>query len=161
MSDYEKYMRQALREAEIGLAEGEVPIGAVAVRGGQIVARGHNRRNQLTDITRHAEIECIHDLSRHLNGNFNLDNITIYSTLEPCAMCSGAMIHYGIKTVVYGEKDLINGAAGSQYDFLIKSGTEVIDSVLRTECREVLLDYFEKQNGARSFIWKDIELPVV
>jgi tRNA(adenine34) deaminase len=160
MSENERFMREALKEAETGLLEGEVPIGAVAVRDGQIVARGHNRRNQLRDITRHAEMECLNDLSKNLSNGFDLSDIVIYSTLEPCAMCSGAMIHYGVKNVVYGEKDLINGAAGSRYDFLKQVKVNVIDSVLRDECRDILLKFFEKQLGKKTVIWEDIELPV-
>lgn len=161
MSDHQHFMQEALREAQNGLAEGEVPIGAIAVKNGQIIARGHNRRIQLTDITRHAEMECLHDLSGSLNGDFDLSDVIIYSTLEPCAMCSGAMIHYGVKKVIYGEKDMINGAAGSKYDFLASAGIEIVDNILRAECRGILLDFFEKQNGIRSYIWKDIELPAI
>lgn len=160
MHDQEKYMLAALEEAKIGLAEGEVPIGAVAVRDGKIIARGHNRRIQMTDITRHAEMECLHDLSKNLANGFNLSDIIIYSTLEPCAMCSGAMIHYGVKTVIYGEKDLINGAAGSHYDFLIQVKTNIVSGILRAKCREILLQFFERQLGKKSVIWEDIELPV-
>lgn len=160
MSEYQRFMQEALREARQGLAEGEVPIGAVAVRDGQIIARGHNRRNQLTDITRHAEMECLHDLTQYLDNNYDVSDIIIFSTLEPCAMCSGAMIHYGIKTVVYGEVDIVNGAAGSKYDFLKQAKTNIIAGVLRDECRNILLEFFEKENGEKSYIWKDIELPV-
>jgi tRNA(adenine34) deaminase len=160
MPDYEQFMREALKEAQMGLGEGEVPIGAVAVKDGRIIARGHNRRNQMTDITRHAEMECIHDLSKSLDGNFDLSDIIIYSTLEPCAMCSGAMIHYGVKNVIYGEKDLVNGAAGSKYDFLKQAHINITAGVLRDECRDILLRFFEQQLGRKSVIWKDIELPV-
>jgi len=161
MSDYERFMREALKEAELGFREGEVPIGAIAVKDGQIVARGHNRRNQMLDITRHAEIECLHDLSKTLDGDMDLTGIILYSTLEPCAMCSGAMIHYGVKNVIYGEKDLVNGAAGSKYDFLKQANRNIIAGVLRQECRDILLRFFEKELGKKSMIWKDIELPIV
>ena len=160
MLDHEKYMAEAIKEAETGLAEGEVPIGAVAVKDGKIIARGHNRRNQLKDITRHAEIECLNDLSKNLPNGFDLSGITLYSTLEPCAMCSGAMIHYGINHVVYGEKDVINGASGSKFDFLQQAGITVEDGVLRDGCRNILLRFFEQQLGKKTFIWEDIELPV-
>ena len=160
MSDYERFMQEAIKEAEKGFAEGEVPIGAVAVRDGEIIARGHNRRNGMTDITRHAEMECLHDLSRYLDGNLDLSEITIFSTLEPCAMCSGAMIHYGIRNVVYGETDVINGAAGSKYDFLKRAGVKITSGVLRDSCRDILLKFFEKELGVKSLVWKDIELPV-
>jgi len=160
MSDDDKYMAEAIREAEIGLAEGEVPIGAVAVKDGKIIARGHNRRNQLKDITRHAEIECLNDLSKNLPNGFDLSGITLYSTLEPCAMCSGAMIHYGIEHVVYGEKDVINGASGSKFDFLQQAGISVKFGVMRDGCRNILLKFFEQQLGKKAFVWEDIELPI-
>jgi tRNA(adenine34) deaminase len=159
MIDDEKFMQEAIAEARKGLREGEVPIGAVAVKNGRVIARGHNRRIQSIDITRHAEIDCLADLSGILNEEFDMTGITLYSTLEPCAMCSGAMIHYGIKSVVYGEIDIIKGAAGTKYDFLKEAGVEAVGRVLRSDCRQVLLDFFQIQLGKPSFIWKDIELP--
>jgi tRNA(Arg) A34 adenosine deaminase TadA len=159
MVDDEKFMLEAVAQARQGLREGEVPIGAVAVKNGKVIARGHNRRIQSIDITRHAEIDCINDLSGLLNDDFDMSGITIYSTLEPCAMCSGAMIHYGIQRVVYGEIDIIKGAAGTKYNFLKEAGVETVGKVLRGECRQVLLDFFEIQIGKPSFKWKDIELP--
>jgi tRNA(Arg) A34 adenosine deaminase TadA len=75
-------------------------------------------------------------------------------------MCSGAMIHYGVKNVIYGEKDLVNGAAGSKYDFLKQAHINITAGVLREECRDILLRFFEQQLGRKSVIWKDIELPV-
>jgi len=159
MTDDEKFMKEAIAQARQGLREGEVPIGAVAVKDGRIIARGHNRRVQSIDITRHAEIDCIAEFSGILSDDFDMSGITIYSTLEPCAMCSGAMIHYDIKRVVYGEIDIIKGAAGTKYDFLKQAGVEAIGGVLRQECRQVLLDFFNMKNGKESFRWKDIELP--
>jgi tRNA(Arg) A34 adenosine deaminase TadA len=159
MIDYEKFMQEAIAQARQGLREGEVPIGAVAVKNGKIIARGHNRRIQSIDITRHAEIDCISDMSGILDDNFDMSGITLYSTLEPCAMCSGAMIHYGIKKVVYGEIDIIKGAAGTKYNFLKEGGVEAVGGVLRNECRQVLLSFFQIQLGKPSFKWKDIELP--
>jgi tRNA(adenine34) deaminase len=159
MVDDEKFMREAIEQARQGFREGEVPIGAVAVKDGRVIARGHNRRIQMIDITRHAEIECLSDLSGILDDNFDMSGITLYSTLEPCAMCSGAMIHYGIKRVVYGEIDIIKGAAGTKYDFLEQAGIEAVGAVLRNDCSQVLLDFFQLKNGKASFRWKDIELP--
>jgi tRNA(Arg) A34 adenosine deaminase TadA len=159
MVDDEKFMREAIEQARQGLREGEVPIGAVAVRNGEVIARGHNRRIQMIDITRHAEIECLSDLSGILDEDFDMTGITLYSTLEPCAMCSGAMIHYGIKRVVFGEIDIIKGAAGTKYDFLKEAGVEAVGKVLRSECRQVLLDFFQLKLGKASFRWKEIELP--
>jgi len=150
-------MLEALREAEIGYEEGEVPIGAVAVRDGKIVAMGHNRRRALSDITAHAEMMCLRNLSHELDG-FDLGEITIYSTLEPCAMCAGAMIHYGIGRVVYGARDLRLGADGSEYNFLDDAKIEVTGGVLDRECREILYKFFEKETGTASRTWQDIAL---
>jgi tRNA(adenine34) deaminase len=160
----EEFMAEAIREALSGMAEGEVPIGAVATQDGKMVARGHNRRNAHSDITAHAEIQCLRELSskfQNENGDlkFNLSDVTIYSTLEPCAMCLGAMIHYGIGRVVFGEYDLMLGACGSKFDFHAEAPIEVCGGVLRQEARRPLLRFFEKQLGRPSVQWKDIELP--
>jgi len=158
MKDDEKFMAEALAEAQKGLSEGEVPIGAVAVRDNLIVARGHNMRNAWSDITAHAEMVCLSDLSSR-NFDFQLSDIIIYSTLEPCAMCLGAMIHYKIGRIVFGEYDLIAGACGSKYDFHKIAGINVIGGIYRERCRKILLDYFKSQLGHESIRWNDIELP--
>ena len=158
MTDDEIFMEEALVEARKGLAEGEVPIGAVAVKDGQVVARGHNRRNAPSDITAHAEMMCLRDMSSR-NLNFNLSNVTIYSTLEPCPMCTGAMIHYKIARVVFGEYDIIAGACGSKFRFSERAGLLADSNVLRHQCRHILLEYFESQLGHKSIRWMDIELP--
>jgi tRNA(adenine34) deaminase len=157
-------MAEAIAEAKKGQADGEVPIGAVAVRDGQIIARGHNRRIAQSDITAHAEIQCLRDLSRRAldeggNLKFDLSDVTIYSTLEPCAMCLGAMIHYRIERIVFGERDILLGACGSHFDFARAAGIEVCGGVLRRESRQPLLDYFAEQLGRPSFLWRDIKLP--
>ncbi len=150
-------MKEALVEAELAFSEGEVPIGAVALKNGEIVARGYNRRRALNDITAHAEMMCLRDLSPKLN-RLNLNDITIFSTLEPCAMCAGAMIHYGMKRVVYGARDLKLGADGSSFNFLSESGIEIISGILDEECRQILYKFFESELGRPSKIWEDIEL---
>jgi tRNA(adenine34) deaminase len=158
-------MTEAIVEAKRGLSEGEVPIGAVAVKDGQVVARGHNHRIAHSDITAHAEISCLRELSfKYLNhdGNlsFDLGGIAIYSTLEPCAMCLGAMIHYGIGRVVFGERDILLGACGSKFNLDKVARIDVCGGVLQKEARQLLLGFFEKQLGNKSTRWKDIELPV-
>lgn len=158
MTNDEKFMAEAVAEALKGFAEGEVPIGAVAMKDGQIVARGHNRRNALSDITAHAEMVCLRNLSSK-GLDFDLSDITIYSTLEPCAMCTGTMIHYKIKRVVFGEIDIIAGACGTKYDFNKQAGLIAVGGILRQESRQPLLDYFEKELGHKSNRWMDIELP--
>jgi tRNA(adenine34) deaminase len=159
MTRDERFMRQALAEARRALREGEVPIGAVAVRGGRVVARGHNRRIALADLTAHAEMICLRDLSRRRGLTKKLSGLTIYSTLEPCAMCSGAMIHHRVGRAVYGERDLLLGAAGSAFDILNRSGVRVAGGVLRGECRALLLEFFERQLGRPGVQWEDIRLP--
>jgi tRNA(adenine34) deaminase len=158
MTTDEKFMAEAVAEALKGMAEGEVPIGAVAVKNGEIVARGHNKRNALSDITAHAEMTCLRTLSAK-GLDFDLSDVTIYSTLEPCAMCTGAMIHYKVGRVVFGEFDIIAGACGTKYHFHKDAGLDVMGGIYRKESRQVLLDYFEKELGHKSRIWKDIELP--
>lgn len=150
-------MREALEEARRAEAEGEVPIGAVAVRNGRVVARGHNRRRALKDITAHAEMMALRDLSTNLSS-FDLHDITIYSTLEPCAMCSGAMLHYGVGRVVYGAKDLKLGAVDSVYDVARGNGLSVTAGVLSGECSEILLKFFQRELGYLAKEWEDIAL---
>lgn len=154
----EKFMAEAVAEALKGFSEGEVPIGAVAVRDGEIIARGHNRRNALSDITAHAEMVCLRNLSS-AGLDFDLSDVTIYSTLEPCAMCTGAMIHYKVGRVVFGEIDIIAGACGTTYKFGEQAGLKIKGGVCREASRQPLLDYFERQLGHKSNSWEDIELP--
>lgn len=155
----EKFMRLAVAEARKALREGEVPIGAVAVRRGRVVARGHNRRMALSDLTAHAEMMCLRDLSKRLGLDMQLRDVTIYSTLEPCAMCSGAMIHYRVGRCVWGERDMLLGAAGSAMNVLTRKRVPQKSGVLRRECRALLLGFFEKQLGRPSVHWEDIRLP--
>ena len=153
----EKFMKEALGEAAAGFMSGEVPIGAVAVYNGEIVSRGHNQRRAQNDITAHAEMICIRHLSPDLE-KLSLAGYTIYSTLEPCAMCAGMMIHYRISRVVFGAKDLKLGAAGSRYDFLHEAGIETTAGVLDGACREILYKFFEQEIGHSSKKWEDIVL---
>ena len=151
------FMREALVEAKVAFEEREVPIGAIITKNNHIIARGHNRRRALKDITSHAEMMCLRDLSTHID-TFQLGDYTIYSTLEPCAMCSGAIIHYGIGRVVYGAKDLKLGASGSSWNFLEQAGISVTSGILDEECRDILYSFFERELGKPSKIWEDIEL---
>ncbi len=111
------WMRVALAEAERALASGDVPIGAIAVCGGEIIGRGHNQRERDRDPTAHAEMIAIRQAAQHLGG-WRLDGVTLYCTLEPCAMCAGAMVLARLPRLVYAAIDPKAGAAGSIVDLL-------------------------------------------
>jgi tRNA(adenine34) deaminase len=117
MNDDTHWMRAALAEAEKALAHGDVPIGAVAVRGGQIIGRGYNRREADQDPTAHAELIAIRDAARAV-GHWRLEGVTLYCTLEPCAMCAGAMVLARLPRLVYAAPDPKAGAGGSVLDVL-------------------------------------------
>jgi tRNA(adenine34) deaminase len=114
-SDDERYMTEALALAREAWAEGEVPVGAVVVKGGEIVGRGYNTPISRHDPTAHAEIRALRDAAERL-GNYRLPGCALYVTIEPCAMCAGAILHARIARVVYGAADPKTGAAGSVLD---------------------------------------------
>ena len=107
-------MQEALREAELALEEGEIPVGCVIEQGGKIIARGHNQRERKQDPTAHAEVVCIREAARAL-GSWRLTGCTLYVTLEPCAMCAGAISQARLKRLVYAAADPAQGCAGSVY----------------------------------------------
>ena len=113
--DDEKWMKVALAEAELAAEEGEVPVGAVIVRNGEVVARAHNRCEQDHDATAHAEILAIREASTAL-GRWRLEDCTLYVTLEPCPMCTGGLINARMRRVVFAAKDARAGAMGSLVD---------------------------------------------
>jgi len=110
-------MRAALEEALLAFAKDEVPIGAVLVYNGEIIARAHNQVESLQDATAHAEILCLRQASKKLN-NWRLLESTLYTTLEPCSMCAGALILSRVKNLVWGAPDIRQGAGGSWIDLL-------------------------------------------
>lgn len=114
MSD-ERFMREALGLAGEAAEAGEVPVGAIVVKDGEIVGRGYNRPITTADPTAHAEIVAMRDAARHLE-NYRLVGCDLYVTLEPCVMCVGAMVHARIKRIVYGTRDPKTGACGSIVD---------------------------------------------
>lgn len=140
------FMREALAEADRAAAAGEVPVGAVVVHQGRIVGRGHNRSVGQHDVTAHAEIEAIRQASRAL-GNYRLDGCEIYVTLEPCAMCSGAILGARLKRLVYGASEPRTGAAGSVTDLYALSQlnhhTQVQGGLLAPQCSERLQGFFQ------------------
>lgn len=147
----EKFMREALAEARAAAAVGEVPIGAVVARDGEIVARAHNRRELDQDPSAHAEFAAVCAASRSL-GRWRLFDCTVYVTLEPCCMCAGLMVNARVGRCVYGASDAKAGALGSLYDLNADSRLNhrfnVTAGVLADECRELLSSYFGGLRGA-------------
>ena len=147
----EKFMREALVEARAAAVVGEVPIGAVVVRAGEIVARAHNRRELDQDPSAHAEFAALCAAARSL-GRWRLSDCTVYVTLEPCCMCAGLMVNARVGRCVYGAADAKAGALGSLYDLNADSRLNhrfnVHAGVLADECREVLSGYFSGLRGA-------------
>lgn len=146
----EKFMREALAEARAAAAVGEVPIGAVVVRDGEIVARAHNRRELDQDPSAHAEFAALCAAAQAL-GRWRLSDCTVYVTLEPCCMCAGLMVNARVGRCVYGASDAKAGALGSLYDLNADSRLNhrfnVTAGVLADECREVLSGYFSGLRG--------------
>jgi tRNA(adenine34) deaminase len=141
-------MRTALEEARAAGAAGEVPIGAVATRGGAIVARGQNRVLRDMDPTAHAEMVALRAAAQAL-GNYRLLDCELYVTLEPCAMCAGAMIHARLGRLVYGAADPKAGAAGGVLEVLnhpkLNHQMTVTAGVLAEECGQLLRGFFRER----------------
>ena len=141
-------MREALAEAEAAADSGEVPVGAVVVAGGEIIARGHNRSETDNDPSAHAEIVALREAARR-TGNYRLTDATLYVTLEPCAMCMGALVQARIERLVFGAYDPKAGAAGSAIDLSdspsFNHRFEINGGVLADECGSVLKAFFESR----------------
>jgi tRNA(adenine34) deaminase len=141
----EYFMRLAIREAERALEHEDVPIGAVVVREGEVVGAAHNERELRQDPTAHAEILALREASRAL-GSWRLLDTVLYVTLEPCAMCAGAIVLARVPRVVYGTVDPKAGAAGSVLDVLaeprLNHRPEVADGLLADECAGLLREFF-------------------
>ena len=144
-----RYMRLALELAQQSASEGEVPVGAVVVRDGEIIGTGRNRRERLGNALAHAELEAIDEACRHLGG-WQLVNCTLYVTLEPCPMCAGAMINARIGRVVQGTLNPKAGSCGSVVDLFklrYNHRPEVITGVLEDECSGILKEFFRQLRG--------------
>lgn len=143
--NYEYFMEIALREAQEAFEETEVPIGAVVVIENKIIGRGHNRTEALKDATAHAEMIAITSAAEKL-GDWRLEGATLYSTIEPCAMCSGAAVLSRIGTIVYGAKDPRFGACGSLFeiptDSRLNHRAEIISGVMEQEAVELMQLFF-------------------
>ncbi len=141
----EYFMRLALREAEQALEHEDVPIGAVAVCAGEVVGAGHNERELRQDPTAHAELLALREAARAV-GNWRVLDTVLYVTLEPCAMCAGAIVLARVPRVVYGASDPKAGAAGSVLDVLgerrLNHRPEVAGGLLAGECGALLSDFF-------------------
>jgi len=141
-------MAQALDEARAALDHGDVPVGAVVVVDGEIVARRHNEREQLGDPTAHAELLAVRDAADRL-GSWRLDGATIVVTLEPCPMCAGALQQARVDRVVYGAVDMKAGALGSLYnlgsDPRLNHELEVVTGIRADECAALLSDFFAER----------------
>lgn len=138
-------MQKALELAKISAAEGEVPVGAIIVKGDEIVGTGRNRREYGKNALYHAEIEAIDNACKTLGG-WRLWECDMYVTLEPCPMCAGAIINSRIKTVYYGASDLKAGSFGSVVDFNslpYNHKPEIVSGVMQDEARKVLSDFFK------------------
>ena len=138
-------MRKALAQAEKAAKLGEMPIGAVIVRDGKIIARGHNKREKGKNALLHAEIVAIDKACRKLGG-WRLPGCGIYVTLEPCPMCAGAILNSRIEKVYFGAYDVKSGCAGSKINLLDMNlcnyTTEVVGGVLQSECSEIIKNFF-------------------
>lgn len=150
--DDEFYMREALSLARAAECLGEVPIGAVVVRDGLIVGRGFNSPIVASDPTAHAEIAALRDAARRLE-NYRLPGCELFVTLEPCAMCAGAILHARIARVVYGARDPKTGVHGSVVDLFavnrLNHHTEVVGGVLAEECGRLLSGFFAARRAAK------------
>ena len=143
-------MREALEEARRALAVDEVPVGAVVTLGGEIIGRGHNAPITLSDPTAHAEVVAMRAAAAKI-GNYRLTGATLYATLEPCAMCCGAVIQARLARVVYGAPDPRAGAVESRYRLLddgrLNHRVEALGGVLGAECGALLKEFFETKRG--------------
>jgi tRNA(adenine34) deaminase len=145
---HDHFMRLAYQEAEAAMAESEVPIGAVIVHDGRVIASAHNQREQLQDPTAHAEMIAITQAAQSL-GSWRLEGCTLYVTLEPCPMCAGAIVQARIPEVVYGTPDPKAGAVHTLYQLLtdarLNHRCQVVSGVLLNECSAILTRFFQDQ----------------
>jgi tRNA(adenine34) deaminase len=141
-------MREALRLARAGADSGEIPVGAVVAIAGEIVGRGSNSPITRHDPTAHAEILALREAAARI-GNYRLEAATLYVTLEPCAMCAGALVAARVARLVFGARDLRFGAVRSKFQIadsdLLNHRVEVVENVLAVECVTLLRDFFEQR----------------
>ena len=149
----EKFMKEALKEAKKTYKKLEIPVGAVIVKDGKIIARGHNLKETKEDTTKHAEIIAIQKASKKLSA-WRLIDCEMYVTLEPCAMCAGAIINSRIKKVYIGTMDEKTGAVGSVLnlfeDFTFNHKVEVEKGILQEECKNMLKQFFKELRKSKN-----------
>ncbi|HSE33701.1 MAG TPA: tRNA adenosine(34) deaminase TadA [Pyrinomonadaceae bacterium] len=148
---FEHWMRQALDAARDARSRGEVPVGTCIVNGGDLLAIAGNRTRTDCDPTAHAEMVALRSASKTV-GNYRLTGVDVYSTIEPCAMCAGALIQARVGRLIYGARDERAGAVDSRFricdtDFL-NHRIEVVQGVLETECRELMQEFFRERRGS-------------
>jgi tRNA(adenine34) deaminase len=145
---HDHFMQIALAEAEQALREDEVPVGAVIVHEGRVIARAHNQREQLRDPTAHAEMIAITQAAE-ARQSWRLDGCTLYVTLEPCPMCAGAIVQARLPTLVYGTTDPKAGAVHTLYRLLedprLNHRAEIVAGVLAEPCAQILSQFFQQQ----------------
>jgi tRNA(adenine34) deaminase len=151
-SGYEPFMQIALEEARLAAAAGDVPVGCVIIRDDtrQVIGRGRNRREADEDPTAHAEILALREAAAQL-GQWRLVGCTLIVTLEPCAMCAGAIVNARVPRVVFGARDPKAGAAGSLMNLLVdprlNHRAQLLEGILAGECAALLRDFFQKQRS--------------
>ncbi len=142
----EKFMKEAIKQAKKAYDKEEIPVGAVIVKDGKIIARGYNKKEEKKDTTQHAEIIAIQKASRKI-GAWRLQDCEMYVTLEPCAMCTGALIQARLKRVYIGTMDPKTGACGSVLnlleDYKFNHKVEVETNIMQKECEKILKDFFK------------------
>ena len=142
--EHERYMQLALEQAREAAAAGEVPVGCVIVRDGQVVGRGRNRREEKQQVYSHAEMEAIAQANEAL-GTWRLDDCALYVTLEPCPMCAGAILNARIGRVYYGARDREMGACGGVLNLFMEDFPHrpaLVGGILAEPCRRILTDFF-------------------
>ena len=148
MDNDEKFMKLALAEAQKGLARGEVPVGAVIVLDGRVIARAHNKPVSLSDPSAHAEILALRKAAKKL-GNYRLTGAEMYVTIEPCVMCAGAILNARIKRIVFGASDPKGGAVVSLFRMLedkrLNHSVEVVCGIMGEACSEILSRFFREK----------------
>jgi tRNA(adenine34) deaminase len=148
LADDERFLREALALARDAEASGEVPAGAVVVLNGEIVGRGRNSPVSRSDPTAHAEILALREAGAAL-GNYRLDGVTLYVTLEPCVMCAGAIVHARVQRLVFGARDLRFGGVRGKFRLadseILNHRVDVVEGVLAGECVELMQRFFQKR----------------